>query len=91
MTKTSGKSRVVIRRKSCNQRLNEALYHWARNAMLKDPGLRRRYDDLRGKGHNHGRALRQLGDYLLRCLSAALRDRTLYQPRAIHQDQLDAA
>lgn len=78
VTKASGRQRMVIRRRACKPRLSDAVFHWARNAIQKDPHLRRKYDGYRQRGHTHGRALRQLGDYLLRCLCAALRSRTSY-------------
>lgn len=81
VTKSSGKSRIVVRRKSSKPRLTNALFHWGRNAIQKDEALRRKYDAYRARGHSHGRALRQLGDYLLRCLCAALDQRTLYRPK----------
>jgi hypothetical protein len=79
VTKASGKHRMVIRRKSCKPRLNDAVFHWARNAIQKDTHLRRKYDAFRASGHTYGRALRQLGDYLLRCLCAAINSRTCYR------------
>ena len=84
VTKSSGKSRIVVRRRSCKPRLTDALFHWGRNAIQKDQALRRKYDAFRARGHSHGRALRQLGDYLLRCLCAALEQRTTYRAKEIN-------
>jgi hypothetical protein len=79
VTKQSGKVRQVLQRKSRNGRLAHALHHWARNAVLKEPHCKHRYDALRARGKNHARALRQIGDGLLRALAAALNQRALYR------------
>jgi transposase len=70
----------VIRRRACNKRLENALYHWARVAMQHDPISRCRYTELRRRGHSHGRALRSLGDRLLYVLCKLLERQTLYDP-----------
>ena len=80
VTRSSGKSRRVTMRRSCNPRLRCALYHWMLNALQLDPPSRVRYDELRGRGHTHGHALRALADRHLRILVAMLRDGTLYAP-----------
>jgi transposase len=80
ITRQSGKKTVVIMRYSCNERLRNALYHWARVSTIRDPGSRSHYAELRAKGHSHGRALRGLADRWLRVLTAMLRNRTLYDP-----------
>jgi len=79
VTKQSGKRRVVTLRRACNKRLRNALHHWAQSS-LRDPGCRSYYDSLRAAGHDHARALRSLGDRLLRILMAALRSGSLYDP-----------
>jgi transposase len=68
----------VIMRQGCNGRLRDAMYNWARVASIHDAASHRYYADLRARGHSHGRALRSVGDRLLRILVAMLRDRTLY-------------
>ena len=65
MTRRSGKSCIVLRRHACNNRLRNAVYHWARVAIQHDPISRQRYAELRSRGHSHGRALRGVGDRLL--------------------------
>jgi hypothetical protein len=67
-------------RRGCNPRLRNALYHMARIAMQRDPHFARVYAALRAKGQQHGQALRNLADRLLRILMAMLRDRTCYDP-----------
>ena len=70
----------VLMRQACNGRLRNALYHWGRVASQRDPSTRDHYARLRAKGHTHGRAIRGVGDRLLRILMAMLRDGTLYDP-----------
>jgi transposase len=80
VTRRSGKTRLVLRRMACNRRLREALYHWARVATQIDPACKARYAALRRRGHSHGRALRTLGDHLLRVACAMLKNQTLFDP-----------
>jgi transposase len=80
VTKRSGKSRVVVRRQACHRRLANAMYHWARVAMQRDPVSRAKYAALRARGHSHGRALRSVADRLLNVACAMLRAGTLFDP-----------
>jgi len=80
LTKQSGRKRIVVMRYACNQRLRNAVYHWARIAMQKDPLCRAQYHRLRGQGHSHGRALRGIADRLLRVACAMLTNRCAYDP-----------
>lgn len=79
ITQQSGKRRVVSFRWACNKRLRNALYYWAQSS-LRDAGCRVYYDALRARGHSHARALRSLGDRLLRILIALLNTGSLYDP-----------
>jgi transposase len=79
VTRQSGKSRQVLMRRSCNPRLRHALFHWARNSIRLDARCRAYYQRLRER-HGYARALRGVGDRLLRVLVAMLTTRTLYQP-----------
>jgi hypothetical protein len=45
--------------------LRNAVFHWARVAVLNDPKCGRRYAGLRARGHSYGRALRGVADRLL--------------------------
>ena len=81
VTWRSGKSCVVMMRRACNKRLREAMYHWARVAIQHDAASRERYDELRGRGQRHARALRTVSDRLLKVACAMLRDRTPYDPQ----------
>jgi len=67
-------------RQACNPRLRNALYHAARVAAQCDPVWSARYDELRKRGHTHGRACRGVGDGLLRVAIGMLKSRTLYDP-----------
>ena len=77
----AGKSAWVIRRLAVQHERRDALYHWARVAVLHDPLRQARYRALRARGTTHGRALGTVGDRLLRLLAVAcamLRNGTLY-------------
>ena len=79
VTRQSGRSRLVVMRRACSDRLRTALFHWAGNAIRLDAPTRAHYDRLRQR-HGHARALRGVVDRLLRILVAMLRTRTLYDP-----------
>lgn len=81
ITRRSGKRlSVVIMRRACNDRLRNALYHWARVGCQNDEYCAAQYAALRARGHGHARALRTVGDRLLQALCAALRSGELYDP-----------
>jgi transposase len=80
VTRRSGKTNLVSRRRACNERLREAVYHWARVAMQVDPTSKERYAALRRRGKSHGHALRILGDRLLAIACAMLKSQTLFDP-----------
>src|ERR1700680_1710973 len=80
VTRRSGKSCMVVRRYACNQRLRNATYHWAQNAVRYDATSRAKYDALRAKGHGHARALRSVIDRLLSVACAMLNSGTLFDP-----------
>jgi hypothetical protein len=71
------KGQVVMRR-ACNQRLRDAMYCWAERAVQYDLATKACYARLRARGHGHARALRSVGDRLLRILFAMLRDGSLH-------------
>ena len=83
VTKRSGKSCRVQRRRAANPRLADSMYHWARVASQHDAICRQRYQALRTRGHTHGRALRSVADRLLSSACALLKTGTLYQRTAI--------
>jgi transposase len=80
VTRRSGKSCIVVRRLACNKRLERAVYHWARVATQHDPASRRRYAELRQRGHSHGRALRTVGDRLLLVACTLLQRQVAFDP-----------
>jgi transposase len=80
VTRSSGTWRRVSMRMARNRALNHAMYHWARNAIKKDPHFREHYSRLRTKGHRHCRALRGVMDRILSIAIAMLDARQLYQP-----------
>jgi transposase len=80
VTRRSGKSCFVVRRHACNKRLAQAVYHWARVAKQHDPTSAKRYEELRRRGHSHGRALRSLADRLLYVLCTLLKRQVLFDP-----------
>jgi transposase len=80
VTKRSGKSCFVQRRLACNKRLANAMYHWARVAVVHDPNSKRRYAALRARGCRHGRALRSVADRLLKLLCTLLQRQVLFDP-----------
>lgn len=85
VTKQSGKSRIVLRRQACHDRLANAMYHWANVAMQHDPRSRAKYTELRSRGHSHGRALRSVADRLLNVACAMLKTGTTYCPSFTRQ------
>ena len=80
ITRQSGKKRLVVMRRSCNERLRDAIYHGARVHAQHDARAKKHYAELRAKGHTHARALRGIADRLLAVLVAMLRTKTLYCP-----------
>jgi transposase len=80
VTRRSGKACFVVRRHACNKRLAQAVYHWARVAKQHDPTSARRYEELRRRGHSHGRALRSVADRLLYVLCTLLERQVLFDP-----------
>jgi transposase len=80
VTKRSGKRCIVIMRQACHMRLRSAVYHWARVAIQHDELSRRRYAELRKRGHSHGRALRSVADRLLAVACTMLARQSLFDP-----------
>jgi hypothetical protein len=80
VTRQSGKTRQVIMRYGCNQRLRNAFYHWARTSLQNDERAKQHYARLRRAGHGHGRALRSVADRLLAMLISMLKSGQPYDP-----------
>jgi len=77
VTQQSGKTLKVSMRYACNNRLRNALYHFAMGS-LRDPVARRHYDRPRAEGRTHARALRGVADRWITVLMAMLRSGTRY-------------
>jgi transposase len=80
VTKRSGKACLVVMRYAAQTRLRNAVFHWARVAVLNDPKCRGRYEALRARGHSYGRALRGVADQLLGVACVLLQRRVLFDP-----------
>src|SRR5918995_1604314 len=80
VTKRSGKACLVVMRYAAQTRLRNAVFHWARVAVLNDPKCRGRYAALRARGHSYGRALRGVADRLLGVACVLLRQQVLFDP-----------
>ncbi len=78
--KRSGKSCLVTMRYAAQIRLRNAVFHWARVAVLNDPKCGRRYAALRARGHSYGRALRGVADRLLGVACVLLQRQVLFDP-----------
>jgi transposase len=83
VTRQSGKGRYVIIRRSCNHRLRDAVFHWARNSIRLDERCRAQYTRLRQR-HGYARALRGVADRLLGLLIAMLTTGTVYDQSRRH-------
>jgi transposase len=80
VTKQSGRTTIVHMRSACNKRLRTAVHFWAWNAIRSDPILGVLYDSMRRRGLNHARALRGVGDRLLKLATVLLANGSLYDP-----------
>ena len=78
VTVQSGKRKQVVMRHACKPRLQQAVWHWAFNAMKLEPRAKAHYQRLRAAGHEHARALRGVADRMLESLFAALRANETY-------------
>ncbi|NIP72482.1 MAG: IS110 family transposase [Gammaproteobacteria bacterium] len=81
ITKSSGKTRLVMMRRACNPRLRDSCYHWARIAVQREARAKQRYAALRARGHKHARALRGAHDREVDRLFAMLAHRQRYDPQ----------
>jgi transposase len=72
ITRASGKTKSVTRRKVKNNRLAAAGYTWAFSALTASPGARAHYDRRRDAGDKHAGALRNLFGRLTGCLHHCL-------------------
>jgi hypothetical protein len=81
VTERSGKTCVVVMRYAAQQRLRQAVFHWARVAVQNDPKSQGRYEALRARGHSYGRALRGVADRMLGIACVLQQRRELFKPQ----------
>jgi len=80
VTRGSGKKKVDLMRYAGNGKLRNAMHHWASGSRQQDPRSEQLYEQMRGRGQTHSRALRGLGDRLVDVLFSMLRHRALFDP-----------
>jgi len=78
VTKSSGKSRIVEFRFSCNKQLRYAVYWFAFISINRSEWAKAFYRDQRARGHNHPQALRALGAKWLKIIFVMWRDHKPY-------------
>jgi transposase len=78
VTRASGKSLSVSRRRVKNDRLASVGYIWAFSTLTASPGAKALYQHCRDNGQYHAATLRRLYNKLLGCLHHCLKTRTLY-------------
>jgi transposase len=81
VTRQSGKKTVILMRQGCNERLRNALYHWARVSVIHDSKAKAMYAAMRNRGQSHGRALRGVADRWIAVLVSMLRHNSLYDSK----------
>jgi transposase len=79
ITKSSGRSLVVLARVARNRRLADACERWAFCSLTSSTGARRYYDALRARGKTHSQATRQLANRWVGILHALLERREAYR------------
>ena len=78
VTKSSGKSRFVEFRFSCNKQLRYAVYWFAFISINRSEWAKAFYRDQRARGHSHSQALRALGAKWLKIIFVMWRDHKPY-------------
>ena len=78
VTKQSGKTKQVVRRKAVCRRLCDAFHVLGGIAAIHDPVSRAKYESLRAKGHGYCRSVRTVCDRLLLVACALLEKRELF-------------
>lgn len=78
VTKSSGKSRIVEFRFSCNKQLRYAVYWFAFLSINRSEWAKAFYRDQRARGHSHPQALRALGAKWLKIIIVMWRDHKPY-------------
>jgi transposase len=80
VTKQSGRSQRVTRRLACNNRLRNAVHHLASGSSKHDPRSKAFLQRKLAEGDDYNRALRGLGDRLLKMIVAMLTAGVVYDP-----------
>ncbi len=91
VTRASGRSKVVLARHSRNRHLADAADQWAFCSLTRSPGARAYYDELRGRGKNHRKAIRQLANRWVGILHACLEQRVIYDEQLAWKHRVDLA
>jgi transposase len=78
VTKSSGKSRVVVFRYACNKLMRYASYWLSFNSLNRCEWANKYYRDQRAKGHRHPQALRALAGKWLKIIFIMWRDKKPY-------------
>lgn len=91
ITRASGTRSVALARFVRNTRLADAIDQWAFCAINNSRGARAFYDQRRGLGDSHHKALRALGNRLVGILHGCLRTRTHYDEHTAWGHRTDSA
>ena len=78
VTRQSGKTRLVIKRRAVCRNLANAFHVLGGVAVINDPVSRAKYEALRGKGHGYCRSVRTVCDRLLSVACAILKKGELF-------------
>ena len=78
VTRSSGKSCLVVFRFACNKHLRHAIYWFAFNSIKRSEWANKYYRDQRAKGYSHHRALRALGAKWLKIIFVMRSDHKPY-------------
>ena len=90
VTKQSGKTKQVVRRRAVCRRLSDALHILGGVAVIYDPVSKAKYEGLRVKGHGYCRSVRTVADRLLFVTCAILEKGELFD-REFKKPLQDAA
>jgi transposase len=82
ITRASGKSTFVSRRRIKNRRLADAGYNWTLASLRNSPGARAHYDRRRELGDRHSAAQRNLYNRFLGMLFYCLQNQTLFDEKS---------
>lgn len=78
VTKQSGKTKLVIKRRAVCKSLCDAFHVLGGIAVINDPVSRARYEELRKKGHSYCRSVRTVCDRLLSVVCTLLKKGELF-------------